>query len=467
VSHVYAFGPFRLDPQNESLSRGAQPIHLTSKAYSVLRMLVERGDRLVTKDEILESVWPDGFVEPANLTQTIYVLRKALDDRGGKLIETVPNRGYRLALPVTLDIVALPARRANALRSSHARTALHVAWLAALFLAVGAVGGSDLTATRMQAISTDPRVQRDYVLGRHYWNERTISSIQLGMHYFKQALALAPSNARAHSGLADSYSALAYYAPWSPLRKQRLELSRAEAQKAIALDPQAAEGHASLAFADSLIGPTHMLESAREYQRALALDDHYATAHEWYSWFLFRTGDEKGALRQMAQARDLDPLSPVINFALANQLYYTHRYKESTEQWQLAISIFPNSTQGYYGAGLSEEQLGDERRAEQEFQRALTMDPNDPEILGALAHVYVRAGQTQKALALLARMSAMHPKPAYEIALVEAALGQQVEAVQWLAVAQSQHDENMAEFDLDPRMDKLRHNLTRYIANNA
>jgi DNA-binding winged helix-turn-helix (wHTH) protein/Tfp pilus assembly protein PilF len=462
VSHVYAFGPFRLDPQNESLSRGAQQLHLTSKTYSVLRMLVERAERLVTKEEILESVWPDGFVEPANLTQTVYVLRKTLDDRGGKLIETVPNRGYRLAAAV--DVID-PARRwGSTPSSSFARAALHVAWLAALFVAVGAVGGSDLVATPGPAASPDPRVQRDYLLGRHYWNERTMSSIKLGMRYFDQALAIDPNDALAHSGLADSYSALAYYGGWD---RKRFFIARAEALKAIALDPQAAEGHASLAFADSFLGPRYQPEVSREFQRSLALDDHYATAHEWYSWFLFNHNDPKDALAQMAQARDSDPLSPIINFALANQLYYLRRYKEASEQWHLGISILPTSEQGYYGAGLSDEQAGDEPRAERELKRALTIAPNDPDVLGALAHVYVRAGQTQKGLALLSRIAVMRPRPAYEIAVVEAALGQQNAAALWLGVAEKEGDQNMAVFGLDPRMDKLRHTLGRYVASNA
>lgn len=464
MSHVYAFGPFRLDPQNESLRRGSQQIHLTSKAFAVLRLLIERAGQLVTKAEILAAVWPDGFIEPANLTQTIYLLRKALDDHGGNVIETVPGRGYRV--PAAVESVpqtsALPLQAA----SSSGKALTHIAWVAALLLAVGAIGGSDFTATHHPPTG-DPRMQRDYVLGRHYWNERTIAGINAGLRYFKEALAIDPHSALVHSGLADSYSALAYYLPWSAQRQNRLQMARAEALKAIALDPEAAEGHASLAFVDEFLGPSFRPEVRREFQRSLALDDRYATAHEWYSWFLFRWGDQKGALREMARARDLDPLSPVINFALGNQLYYTRHYKEASEQWQLAIAILPTSIQGYYGAGLSDEQMGDERRAEQELLRALTIAPNDPDLLGALAHVYVQAGQTQKALALLNRLSAMRPAPAYEIAVIKTALGQQLAALQWLAVAKHQHDENMAEFDIDPRMDKLRHKIMRYMADNA
>jgi DNA-binding winged helix-turn-helix (wHTH) protein/tetratricopeptide (TPR) repeat protein len=464
VSHVYAFGPFRLDLQNESLSRGSKPIHLTAKAYSVLRLLVEHSERLVPKEEILKLIWPDGFVEPANLTQTVYVLRKALDDRDAKLIETVPGRGYRLAARVERQSLISGAPRSRATPSTQTRAAVHVAWLAGLFLAVGAVGGSDVVANHVPVVSMDPRVQRDYLLGRHYWNERSIPSIKLGLRYFKQALAIDPNNALVHSGLADSYSALAYYSGWD---KSRFEMSRAEALKAVALDPQAAEGHASLAFVDSFLGPTYLPEVAREFQRSIALDGRYATAHEWYSWFLFNHGDAKGALVQMARARDLDPTSPIINFALANQLYYLRKYKEASEQWHLGISILPDSEEGYYGAGLSDEQAGDEPRAERELQRALTFAPNDPDVLGALAHVYVRAGQTKKGLALLSRISVMRPAPAYEIALVETALGQQDAAVQWLGVAEKQRDMNLVEFSLDPRMDKLRRNMTRYVARNA
>jgi DNA-binding winged helix-turn-helix (wHTH) protein/Tol biopolymer transport system component len=93
----YTFGPFRLDPSERALLRDGSPVSLPPKAFDLLVVLVERPGRLVTKDELLSEVWPDTFVEEANLPYTVSLLRKALGDDGEpyQFIETVSKRGYR------------------------------------------------------------------------------------------------------------------------------------------------------------------------------------------------------------------------------------------------------------------------------------------------------------------------------------------------------------------------------------
>lgn len=98
----YEYGPFRLEPAEHRLTREGSPVSLSPKAFDLLVFLVENRGRLVTKDQIMEAVWPGSFVEDANLTVWISVLRKALGEKGGSLryIETVPKRGYRFMAPV-------------------------------------------------------------------------------------------------------------------------------------------------------------------------------------------------------------------------------------------------------------------------------------------------------------------------------------------------------------------------------
>ena len=92
------FGPFRLDPGRRQLLRDGQAISLPGKAFEVLLVLLQRPGETVTKDDLMKAVWPDTFVEEGNLTQTIFVLRKALGDSDGQpLIITMPRQGYRFA----------------------------------------------------------------------------------------------------------------------------------------------------------------------------------------------------------------------------------------------------------------------------------------------------------------------------------------------------------------------------------
>src|SRR5271170_7536293 len=96
---LYEFGPFRLDAGQRLLLRDDCPIPLQPKAFETLLVLVRNSEKVVLKDELLNAVWADTFVQESNLTQNIFVLRKALGDNDGgrRYIITVPGRGYRFA----------------------------------------------------------------------------------------------------------------------------------------------------------------------------------------------------------------------------------------------------------------------------------------------------------------------------------------------------------------------------------
>ena len=95
--HVYAFGPYRLDQPEHRLLRDEQTIPLSPKAFDLLVALVSRAGHLVSKEQLLQEVWPGTFVEEANLSYTVSLLRKALGDEREpyRYVETVPKRGYR------------------------------------------------------------------------------------------------------------------------------------------------------------------------------------------------------------------------------------------------------------------------------------------------------------------------------------------------------------------------------------
>jgi Tol biopolymer transport system component/DNA-binding winged helix-turn-helix (wHTH) protein len=103
-TRLYEFGAFRLDEAERVLWRGEEMIVLPPKVFDTLWMLVKEGGRVVSKSELMESIWADAFVEESNVSQNIYMLRRTLgvDEQGRQFIETVPRRGYRLAIPVRL-----------------------------------------------------------------------------------------------------------------------------------------------------------------------------------------------------------------------------------------------------------------------------------------------------------------------------------------------------------------------------
>ena len=145
---AYEFADFRLDLRRRRLERARELVALTPKCLDILCVLVEKPGQVVEKDELMSRVWPDSFVEEANLTQNIFLLRKALEEgaNGDQYIETVPRRGYRFVAPIRVveqsdsgaqsgTDLAKPASRESALH----RVAVPLArrtwvWLGTVFI---------------------------------------------------------------------------------------------------------------------------------------------------------------------------------------------------------------------------------------------------------------------------------------------------------------------------------------------
>jgi len=104
LKELYEFGPFRVDPEKETLLCAGEPVALTPKTFQILLVLVRHSQEIVTKDDLLKAAWPDTFVEEANLSRNIFMLRKALGEspQDHRYILTVPGKGYRLAENVRL-----------------------------------------------------------------------------------------------------------------------------------------------------------------------------------------------------------------------------------------------------------------------------------------------------------------------------------------------------------------------------
>ncbi|HXI94468.1 MAG TPA: winged helix-turn-helix domain-containing protein, partial [Blastocatellia bacterium] len=108
--HLYEFGPFLLDAASRILLKEGMTVRLTPKAFETLLVLVQHGEQVVEKEQLLKEVWPDSFVEEGSLSRNIHELRKALGDDSSepRYIETIPKRGYRFIASL---IVSVPDAR--------------------------------------------------------------------------------------------------------------------------------------------------------------------------------------------------------------------------------------------------------------------------------------------------------------------------------------------------------------------
>jgi len=148
----YEFGPFRVDPEKETLVRAGEIVPLTPRTFQILLVLVRHSQAVVTKDDLMKQVWPDTFVEEANLSRNIFMLRKALGEspQDHRYILTVPGRGYRMAESVHL----VPGQEVDILAARHSKVQVQIAetkpwgWIAVAVLVIVAVAAGGLHLLR-------------------------------------------------------------------------------------------------------------------------------------------------------------------------------------------------------------------------------------------------------------------------------------------------------------------------------
>ena len=118
-NELYEFGDFRLDAARRLISRGGEPLRLNSKALETLLVLVRNRARILTKDELMKSLWPDTFVEEVNLAQNISALRRVLGEAPGenRFIATIPGKGYQFVCEVREAQGSTPAQEEIQLRT--------------------------------------------------------------------------------------------------------------------------------------------------------------------------------------------------------------------------------------------------------------------------------------------------------------------------------------------------------------
>jgi TolB-like protein/DNA-binding winged helix-turn-helix (wHTH) protein len=159
---TFSFGEFELDPLERRLLRAGESIALTPKVFDTLVYLVERAGRLVSKEELMQGVWPRGFVEESNLSKHIWLIRRALGDQGEEFVETVPKIGYRFVAPVMRGAADAATPQTSPVIASARRSGRtkRLAIAAAAFVAVAAVvalamhyGSWDQSATRSAPVA--------------------------------------------------------------------------------------------------------------------------------------------------------------------------------------------------------------------------------------------------------------------------------------------------------------------------
>lgn len=258
-----------------------------------------------------------------------------------------------------------------------------------------------------------PEAYDAYLRGRYFWNRRTFEGLTKGIESFHRAIELDPEFALAYAGLADCRVLLPFYGPVAPRDVSPQAIAAAE--RALELDESLAEAHTSLAYA-RFIYERQWGEAERGFRRALELFPGYATAHQWYAFLLAARGRHGEAIAQARQARELDPLSLVINSDLGMVLCFA-RDPAAEEQFRRTLELDPSFAYARFELGFALQQQGRLDEAVAEFARASSMAPDNPVMQAALGQALARAGRTEEARQILASLEELSDREFVEASL--------------------------------------------------
>lgn len=314
-----------------------------------------------------------------------------------------------------------------------------------------------LTPVESTKRTVDPQVYEAYLEGRYLWNKRTPEDTRAALARFQKALAIDPKYAPAYAGVADCYMTLGPSLNAIPTM-DALAQARTAVIKALQLDPNLAEAHATLAEI-GLIGEWNWTLAETEIKKALELNPGYATAHHWYGFYFGYQGKPEEARKEMERARELDPLSPIIQTNVGWTYYIARDYNKSIQVLQTVLEQNPDFWVARFGLGSSYVQKREYAQGIEELQKAVQLSHYDSSTLSSLAYAEAVAGRRSTAekilQELLQRTGQREAAPA-DLAIIYIGLGDRNKALDLLERACQEHAESLLLLKADPWFDSLR-----------
>ena len=404
---IYQFGEFRLDPAERRLTRNGQTIALAPKELDVLAVLVRNGGRLVRKSDLLAEVWPETFVEEGILAVHVSRLRRALGS--GQFIETVPRSGYR--------------------------------WLAG-------------TGTRPNVPAPASAVYELFGRGREHLLAASMTEAPKAVEAFQAAIALDPTYAAAHAGLALAWCAQAEFrvAP----HRDAYEKAKASALASLALDASCADAQVALGIV-LFLSEWNWVGAERSLRRALELNPYHTEAYLVCGRLMEALGRLDEALELKQKALQRDPFSPLVHLQIALSYWNQRRYFESIDWANKALELDSRHLLAREHLAGAYWKIGDFDRHMQESMRHAQDYGLPPESLSEVQRVYAEGGRAAVVRYSLAQMELAGDRaPAFHLAILYGEAGDLDAAFHQLGRAIDSRDPCLVHLAVAPQWDCLR-----------
>jgi DNA-binding winged helix-turn-helix (wHTH) protein/Flp pilus assembly protein TadD len=294
------------------LYRGTAAIPLPERLAQLLGLLIHANGRVIDKETIASSVWPDGAVSDGNLSQHMYMLRQLLDERAEdrNYVVTVRGRGYRFVAPVS---VVAPGN------------------------APSTDGPSEEPSDRLLRVA--PEALNHYYRGSYLLEKRTASALAAAAEQFEAAVRIDPEHVPALIGLARSYALMAEY--WYAPGSFAFPRAKAAIVRALEIDPSSAEARAALGNI-LLFCDWNWAEAEREIEMAIALNPKSISTYVTAAWFYMCRGSDDKPLRALQGALLVEPSSPVLQLFLARIYLHTGEYSRAIDALSNLIESGPD-----------------------------------------------------------------------------------------------------------------------------
>lgn len=417
---ILEFGDFRFDPEQRLLTRESQSVELSPKALELLAVLLKNAGRVVSKDHLLDTVWPDCAVEEGNIAVHVFALRQALGgSSGAEYIETIPRRGYRFAAPVA-------------------------------FLS------DDEEPT------FDDRLHDPCRLATHYMQQQTSEGCRRAAAEYRKLLEHEPESLRARTGLVNT---LLFRMVLGELgRDEVVHPAWALLREAEQIDSNSPDLHLSRSRLLFLVEwqrrrADEELQWAFENSRSAEMQ---SVTRAWRGFDLVGRGEIEKGLTTLQDCKEADPLFTFTWRLLADALYLSSDYEGCAEVSRKALQLHPGCGLVHRTLAKALTALGEYPQARRHLRRewAIT-DPPQIGTLYEIAYLDAVTGNCEAAATFLSHMESQHPFFPLPTAEIYLALGDKQRALNYVEQACRTRHWAAAGLKHNRRLDSLR-NTARF-----
>jgi TolB-like protein/Tfp pilus assembly protein PilF len=295
-----------------------------------------------------------------------------------------------------------------------------------------------------------------FLKGRYFWNRRYEFGMKKSLEFFEQAIEKDPHYPLPYVGIADSYGVLGFYEIVRP--DEAFSRSKAALSRALGHDDSLGEAHASLGWIHFCYD-WDWSSAEREFRKAIELSPDYPTAHEWYAVFLMSMARYEEAIAEALKARELDPLSLIINGVVGVTYMFSRQYDRAISEFRKTLDM----DSGFYIArvwlGLAYQFAGKVEQARATLREAAEIEVDNPYALGFLGWGLGVSGREEEALRILKKfedLSRDQYVPSFQMGNILAGLGRLDEAFELFEEAYRLRSPQLVLWKTFPHVDYIR-----------